>query len=386
MKFNKNKIVVSALALAIGTSLAGSIGSTIAWYQYSTRANVSFLGQASGISGNLQMRFANDDSAGNTWRTRITYTEIENKLIAGGYLNDKKVTPMTFGAMDKDDDIPMDSAATPAPLGYVQPIFGVADMSKWAKASKKHYAQFELELRYNERDGVKEGNPEADEKNVAKDVYISKLLIQEDYTNEAAEKEDLSEAVRVHIHAYKSDDEANTKQNRLISKNGGTTVTNGKLDLDGDGADDKAYSGTDDGAEFGFGQGTTEGFITYGNGAQVSYAAAEEVNNNHKYLDAAEEEQTETTYPVLVKSDGNALTDLKYTGASGEVDKKIGSVVEGEEAYLRVKVTIWVEGWQKLSDYATPTAHYKAIWNAAQYANSKFNVGIQFAVQDAFAE
>ena len=72
MKFSKNKIIVSALALAIGASLAGSVGSTIAWYQYSTRANVSFLGQASGISGNLQMRFKGEDDS--KWRTKITYT------------------------------------------------------------------------------------------------------------------------------------------------------------------------------------------------------------------------------------------------------------------------------------------------------------------------
>ncbi len=376
MKFSKNKIIVSALALAIGASLAGSVGSTIAWYQYSTRANVSFLGQASGISGNLQMRFK--DEGDDAWRTRITYTELETKLVAGGYLNDKKVTPMTFGAMSKDDDLPEN--------GYIQPYYGVADMTKWAKASKKHYAQFELELRYNERDGIEEGTPAKDEKNVAKDVYLSKLLIQEDYTNEAAEKEDLSDAVRVHIHAYKSDDEEHTKLNKLISKQGGTAVTCGKLDLDGDGANDKVYTGTDAGAEFGFGQGTTENEITYGSGLQTSYSANTAITENHSYLDAFEHPQTETTYPALVSSDGNKLTDLTYNNGTSNVDKKIGSVVEGDEAFLRVRVTIWVEGWQKLSDHATPTANYKAIWNAAQYADSKFDVGIQFAVQDAFAE
>ena len=81
MKLNKNKIIVSALALAIGGSLAGSVGSTIAWYQYSTRANVSFLGQASGISGNLQMRFAGEGA--NAWRTRITKEEMANNMVGG---------------------------------------------------------------------------------------------------------------------------------------------------------------------------------------------------------------------------------------------------------------------------------------------------------------
>ena len=80
MKLNKNKIIVSALALAIGTSLAGSISGTVAWYQYSTRANVAYVGEASGFSSNLQMRFANDDSEDNIWRTRITWEEMNTKL------------------------------------------------------------------------------------------------------------------------------------------------------------------------------------------------------------------------------------------------------------------------------------------------------------------
>lgn len=371
MKLNKNKIIVSALALAIGGSLAGSVGSTIAWYQYSTRANVSFLGEASGVSGNLQMRFVGEsDSA---WRTKISYTELNAKLANGGYA--EKMLPITYGAMGKDEDI--------KEKAYLQPTYGVADMTKWAEASKKNYAQFELELRYNERDGIKENGVDA--KNIAKNVYLSKLLIQEDYTNEANEKKDLSDAIRVHIHTYKSDAEATTKQDKLISKQGGNIATSGKLDLDNDGLADKVYSGTDDGAEFGFGQGTTENYVTYGAGLQTAYAASASVNDQHKYLDANEQEVTDTAYPALVNSQNNKLTDLKYTGASGEVDKKIGTLVAGDEAFFRVRVTIWVEGWQKLSDYGNP-ASYKAIWDEVKYIGSQFDVGIQFAVQDAFAE
>ena len=369
MKLNKNKIIVSALALATGASLAGSVGGTIAWYQYSTRANVSFLGQSSGVSGNLQMRFS--DEGADAWRTRITYTELNTKLGLGGYA--QNVVPMTYGALDKDAALPEKA--------YVQPIAGVADMTKWNAASKKHYAQFELDLRYEERDGVKENS--VDGKNVAKDVYLSQLLIQEDYSNAAAEKKDLSDAVRVHIHAYKSDAEETVKADKLISKNGGTTATSGKLNLynNANGANDQAYTGN----EFGFGEGNSLQDVVYGGGVQTAYAANKAVNDAHNYLDANEQEQTETAYPALVGNDNNKLTDLKYTGPSGEVDKKIGSTVAGDQAYLRVKVTIWVEGWQKLSDYGSP-AKYSAIWNEEKYINSKFNVGIQFAVQDAFAE
>ena len=99
MKLNKNKIIVSALALAIGGSLAGSVGSTVAWYQYSTRANVSYVGEASGVSSNLQMRFVGE--ADTAWRTRITWQEMNTKLGDG-----MKIVPMTFGALGKDAELP----------------------------------------------------------------------------------------------------------------------------------------------------------------------------------------------------------------------------------------------------------------------------------------
>ena len=43
--------------------------------------------------------------------------------------------------------------------------------------------------------------------------------------------------------------------------------------------------------------------------------------------------------------------------------------------FLSVKVTIWVEGWQELDG--------SAIWDEVKYIDSSFNVGIQFAVEDA---
>ena len=176
MKLNKNKIIVSALALGIAGSLVGSVGSTIAWYQYSTRANVSYIGQASGFSSNLQMRFADEDD--NAWRTRITWQEMDAKL---GAMN---LVPMTFGALDKEDALPA--------KGYVQPAPGNGDMANWGAATNKNYAQFKLQFRNVDRNGDVAQNS-------VEDVYISKLLIQQDASNTANNKYDLSDAVRVHI-------------------------------------------------------------------------------------------------------------------------------------------------------------------------------------------
>ena len=141
MKLNKNKIIVSALALAIGGSLAGSVGSTIAWYQYSTRANVAYVGEASGVSSNLQMRFVSEAANANAWRTRITWQEMNNELGAN-----MSIVPMTFGALGKDAALP--------DKGYVQPAPGVGDMTKWKEATDRNYAQFQLQIRNINREGA----------------------------------------------------------------------------------------------------------------------------------------------------------------------------------------------------------------------------------------
>ncbi len=343
MKLNKNKIIVSALALAIGGSLAGSVGSTIAWYQYSTRANVAYVGEASGVSSNLQMRFVSEASDPTAWRTRITYDEMNTELGAN-----MKIVPMTFGALGKD-------AALPA-KGYIQPAPGVSDMTKWGEATDRNYAQFQLQLRNINREGAAAANDD-------QDVFLTQLVLQKDLKNPEG-KEDISAALRVHISAT---DGTNTV-NRLISKNGGDINTSGNLDIDGDGEIDKAYP---EGDEFGFGYDGnarhTLAPVLYGD--QNSDNAVNEVQSAYiaSYSSAA-------TNPALVYSENNKLYDDETKADEPAAAKAIGKTVASESSYLTVTVTIWVEGWQKFDD--------KAIWDATKYIDSQFNVGIQFAVQD----
>ena len=415
MKLSKNKIIVSALALLIGTSLAGSITGTLAWYQYSTRANVSFIGESSGISGNLQMRFASQSNNANAWRTRITWQEMAAELSANGHHYAEKMVPMTYGAMERDDALPA--------KGYYQPKYLQPNMNKWFEAQEKHYAQFELQLRYNERDGVKEGEvgQEKDDKNVEKKVYLSKLVLQPDENNGG--KSDLSSALRVHVSSsYKEMDRTTdpehpvlnaqaTNKNKLISKNGGATLTEGYLDLDNDNADDQDYPQND---EFGFSyqRDNNSSYIldnssnpirnslskvVYGEGAQISYAAKStyvEADRDNKYLPFGKENvagnyEEAAIYPALADASGDALDGLKFDKlldgseeghTDDDTDKLIGQTMESETEYLSVKVTIWVEGWQKLDG---KNGGQSAIWDEFKYINSSFNVGIQFAVEDA---
>ena len=390
---SKNKIIVSALALAIGASLAGSVSGTIAWYQYSTRANVSFIGQSGGFSGNLQMRFVDEADDDNAWRTRITWQEMNDNLLANGYALQGKVVPMTFGRLAKDSALPNKA--------YTQPIPGVADMTKWGEAKKENYAQFKLQLRYNERDGQLDNNVDA--KNVAEYVYLTKLLIQEDANN--GTKGDLSDAIRVHI----STTDGSQTKNKLISNPGREMATKGTLDIDGDGLPDKGYLNDEFGLDY---VRDSNGSIIYDDSnnptriglediiygddgddstdeVQTSYKAnATDANSGTHYtqeeIDAAQlgdDAYGKTTsdwkiYPVdpaLVYSENNKLYDESDKGSTPQSAKAIGTTLESESNYLTVTVTIWVEGWQPLEG--------SAIWDA-KYIKSSFNVGIQFAVQD----
>ena len=378
---NKNKIIVSALALAIGASLAGSIGGTVAWYQYSTRANVAFIGEAGGFSGNLQMRFASEADDDDAWRTRITWDQMNDELSDNGYAS--KIVPMTFGALDKD-------AALPA-NGYIQPLAGERNMAKWTKAEKKNYAQFTLQVRDEERQNGAAAN-------VEKAVYLTKVLIQEDAKSVEDGKGDLSNAVRVHISAT---DGTGTKS-RLISNLGKEVETKGKLDLDNDGKNDQAYPDNDD---FGFGytddtytQRNQLSDVIYGDDGDASTRDVQSSYNvsaakgssgipfSQEEIDAATEGdpaygkttddwKTEPVNQLVVYSENNILYDnTEKESLTG--NRAIGKTIASNSNYMTVTVTIWVEGWQKLDG--------DAIWDA-DYIDSSFNVGIQFGVQDANA-
>ena len=380
---NKNKIIVSALALAIGGSLAGSVSGTVAWYQYSTRANVAFIHEAGGFSGNLQMRFASESENEHAWRTQITYDQLNAELSNTGYAT--KIVPMTYGALDKDGALPAD--------GYTQPLAGQADMAKWVKADKANYAQFNLQVRYQERTN---GN----EANASKPVYITKMVIQEDAKSRAEGKGDLTDAVRVHI----STNDGTTVKNKLVSAKGKEIETKGKLDLDGDGQPDKAYLHGD---EFGFSYTDdtyTEHYqleeIVYGDDGDdskrdvqssynITYAKEESgVHYTQEEIDAAQESdpahgkttddwKVDPVNQLVVYSDNNVLYDNADKDEQPKLQRVIGQTVASETSYLNITVTIWIEGWQKLND--------SAIWTP-DYIKSMFNVGIQFGVQDASAE
>ena len=356
----KKKIIISALALTIGAGLAGSITGTVAWYQYSTRTNAAYVGAAGGTSGNLQMRIRKD---GYNWTTRYTYGQIETYLASTTEKYGNKVLPITSGALAKDAAVPTDFYANPLP--------GKGPYEKWQKASKQNYVVIPLQFRYVERDGDKEGGAK-DDKNIAKDVYLSELRLEQ-RNNDT--HEDISDALRFHVSSY-STAAPTTKINRLVSKKGGTTVTNGKLDLDGDGKNDQAYAGD----KYGFDDSALAD-VVYGSGVQESFTNLTSDQTGVKYYDANNAEATDANvYSLVAEAEGEDTLNLVDDSLVYNTDKSksIGSTVESETEYLNVDLTIWVEGWQKfaLEDDATK---FSSLWSG-KYIGAEFQIGFEFAV------
>lgn len=326
----KKKIIIPAFALLIGTALAGSITGTAAWYQYSTKVNGALIGVAGGATGNLNMRIRQDNQAADAgWTTFLSKETIRSFLTENGY--GTNIQPVTLNVdengLDKDGAL----AVSPAEPDFrLNPTPGVAGYSNWKAATKANYVVIPLQLRY-----VKQGNNGLEY--LAEKVYLSDLVLAQRTTGGATN--DISNALRFHVSAGST--------NRLISNEGGTTVTNGKLDLDGDGSPDKAKPNAND--KYGFNSEvdtTTE--ITYGAGSQVSYAKSA---------------------MLATHRDGKNGDDLVDTSATDA--KLIGTTSDNSSSYLNVDITIWVEGWHQFSS--------SSIWSE-KFIGSDFNIGFEFAV------
>ena len=203
MKMNK-KIIVSTLALAMGAALAGSVSGTVAWFQYSTRAQAAYIGTSAHCSESLQVSV----DGGSTWKTELSATDVAGNLVSGSATS---ITPITTGAQAKD--------AALSGTFYANPIYQVPAYENWQTATIANYVQFSLKFR------VLDVNTNLTTQ-LAKDVFLTNLTIID-----ATDGADLSDAVRVHF--------ASTN-NMLFAKTATSTNVFGPLDLNNDGAYDKS--------------------------------------------------------------------------------------------------------------------------------------------------
>lgn len=196
------KLVITSLALLTGAAVAGSVTSTVAWFQYAVRAQVAYTGTTSHCSKMLRISADN----GSTWGNDLNLND----------LNTNKFSPITTGAQLKN-------AALPDHF-YGQPNYRQGAYSNWFTASTDSYAQFTILVKVNDVDGA------ATPTQLVNDVYLTDVTIQDATTGGAP---DLSDALRVHIATSDS-------KYFLFAKSDTSTAVGGKLDINNDNKYDTA--------------------------------------------------------------------------------------------------------------------------------------------------
>ena len=160
---------------------------------------------------------------------------------------------------------------------------------------------------------------EAAETLLAKDVYLTDLTIKE---KTVSGKSSIINALRVGIEGLGT-----------MSIPGADVNVFGKLDLNNDSANDK-----------------TVGYDFDGELAEITYGDDGKKAESYAY---------NSTSIIADDSDPNNITG----------GKKIGTTTASGDM-LKVNVKIWLEGWQELEG--------KALWEAAKYIGSQFNIGMRF--------
>lgn len=317
MKTRKIKLGAIMLSSARGLAFIGSIGGTIAWYQYSTLATAAVSGSSAKCTENLQVAVGTGE--GLTFKSSLTTNDISNYLKTTRAGADQETVtvlkPVTAGNQEKD-----------ATLNALKsnPVYQHGPYTDWEDAVNTDYVTFPLTFRVLDIDG-NSGNTllNRDSKLGLSDITIEGKDVA---GNEAEGKTDISSAIRVHF----SSKNGTADVNRLVSKAGGETVTHGHLDLNGDGADDTM-------AKYEWDNNSTA--IDYGSAGskEISYSAAE-----------------------MSTKDG-----IDYTNYIG--------VIPANQT-LTVNVTIFREGWQVLEGSTT------AIWDATKVIGANYRVGRSFEI------
>ena len=323
MKTRKTKLAAIMLSSARGLAFIGSIGGTIAWYQYSTLATAAVSGSSAKCTENLQVAVGTGE--GLTFKSSLTTNDISDYLQNTRAEADKETVtvlkPVTAGNQDKN-----------ATLNGLKsnPVYQHGPYADWEDAVNTDYVTFPLTFRVLDIDG-NSSNSSNTLLNRASKLGLSDITIEgKDVDGNNAEgKTDISSAIRVHFSSKDGDDDVN----RLVSKDGGETVTHGPLDLNGDGDVDTM-------AKYEWDQGTAiDTAIDYGSAGSK-----------------------ETSYSASEMSTKEGINYTNYIG-----------VIPANQT-LTVNVTIFREGWQVLEGSTA------AIWDATKVIGANYRVGRSFEI------
>ena len=317
-----NKIIIPAAMLAVGVALVGSVSSTLAWYQYSTKAQAAFIGTSIGQSENLEIKTGSGENI--RWKSNLTTTDVN--ALAGLNVTHPNLLPVSPGITVAKD------GAIPAKTAFKAGIETGEDGYR-GEAAPENVIQFDLQIRYKKTADQAEY--------LAKDLKLVDLTIMNNADTSTIASNDLYKAIRVHFAVVGGDNYlfANDEDKHDTAEL--TTTTYGRLDTDNDGSWDQVlayeWESTRD--------------VIYGTNST-----------------------TETSYNVAALDLANNPLNLGQLAAN--------------ESGTTVRVTIWIEGWQKLKGISQDNieygsdSHTAAIWNPEIYVGKKFNVGMRFQADD----
>ena len=352
-----NKIALSSLIALVGFSTAASVTSTVAWFQYATRATVAYTGTSAHCSKLLNI----STDGGTNWGTDIRSSSLPTA----------KFAPITTGEMDKDGALPTQTVVTEYEEDGVTPkttvtkskFFASPDYrqglySNWLIAEDDNYLQFEVLIRLAD---VDENYGTASQKYLANDVYLTDLTIQNAGGN------DLAESVRVHFASTYYDNNGDEQhKNFLFAKTAETTKVGGFLDVNDDGLLDTSGYEWDD------------TLCLYGGSDGVSVISDVLDDHDNVIGQSLDNPLLQTSYAssddTIIASDNNGV----LSGGTS-----FGNTNASADKYMKIVVTIWLEGWSEL--HIGNSGNYQdedsSIWDSASYAAKQFNVGMTFGVQ-----
>ena len=314
------KLIISALVCLTGATLATSVTSTVAWFQYVARVTAAYTGTTAHCSKKLQISV----DEGTHWKSDLVDAD----------LPDATFVPITTGAQTKNTALPTYEVSEQTKTRfYASPDYRQGLYSNWLIAKDTNYSQFTLWVKATD---VDENYGSASQTYLNNDVYLTDLTIQN------AGSIDLAKAIRVHFDAESPD---GTHKYFLFAKDATTTSVGGYLDVDNNGEyDPQGYE-------------WESGYCVYGG-----------------------EGLTQTSY--LATDSTVVATDTKGVLSNGTV---FGNTSATEGEYLKITVTIWLEGWALLNTGAAgnkeSAASSTSMWDSATYASKDFNVGMTFGVQ-----
>lgn len=370
-------LVIAGMGAAMISAAVGSIGGTVAWFQYNTRATAAYTGAAAKCTENLQIRIYDASLIGSElpyadanayktvykWGSEISTKDIENFIkVKRGHWDsigsewvieptDTSLYPVTSG------NLAADKVATTL-YGNPDKAYAREDYATWDPAGLDKYVEIPLQFRLLDVNGE---NAASGKRNyISKSLYLSDLDIS---AKTVDNKKDITNALRV---SFK--DNAAPSIERTFSLHGTDVDVHGKLDLEPDGTLDYVYV-DENGSEVTYDYQAHEATPGTKDTREVDYGG-EKINGE---------------FPVAKSTKiSTFVADVSGEKKYAPVGDAFGTLVAGtddtaDNLWYTVTMRIYLEGWQKLEGYATNTED-STLWSDLKYVGSQVNVGMTFNV------